>query len=190
MVVEDDYSSNPGGTHYRPQHSQQSQPLQPAPPANGFNLPQIRPPAMQPTRPPYAPYPQDYSTFYPTNAARESFPLEYPYSYDSYRNPNDPNIYSSGGPTSVTPSPGGLYPPVAAQPIHPDMHHRNPSGLFYEYNGARSSGSQYFYSPHQAMVYHPPPNHAGIPTPQLAAVQVGNLTENKKRELQVQCRYL
>lgn len=185
MVVEDDHVSNPGGTHYRPQHSHH---VQAVPPINGFNVPQIRPPPLPPTRPPYGPYPQEYSTYYPANApSRESFPIEYPYAYDSYRSPSDPNLYGSGAPSSVTPSPGGLYQPVTGQPIHPshDMHHRNPSGVFYEYNGAaRGSGSQYFYSPHQPMVYHPP-THTGIPNPQLATVAVGNLTENKKRELQV-----
>ncbi|KAF8590608.1 hypothetical protein K439DRAFT_1329920, partial [Ramaria rubella] len=188
MVVEDDYASGQAAGYRVPHHTQGALPL-PGPP-----VPQIRPPPQmqpQPPRPTYGTYPQaDYSAYYATGApGREQFTVEYSYGYDSYRNTSDPTaMYGSAPAPNAVPSPGGMYPSVSPQTMHPHAHpdmHRNPPGVFYEYNGtARPSGSQYFYPPHQAMVYHPPPpTHSSMPNPQLTAVAAASLND-KKRELQ------
>ena len=185
MAVEDEYGAGHTAMPYRAH-----QPSQGAPP--GPQIPQIRPPIQlqqQPPRPSYGTYPQaDYSAYYATGApGREQFTVEYPYGYDSYRNTSDPTaMYGSAPAPNPAASPGGLYPSVSSQTIHPHTHpdmHRSPSGVFYEYNSAaRATGSQFFYP--QAMVYHqPPPAHSPMSNPQLTAVAAASLND-KKRELQ------
>ena len=184
MAVEDDYGASQAASYRAQQHAQ-------GPPPSVTPVPQVRAPPQtqpQPLRPAYGTYPQtDYSTYYAAGApGRETFAVEYPYGYDSYRNTPDPTMYGSAPAPSVAASPGGMYASVSPQPMHPHAHpdpHRNPSGVFYEYSGAaRPSGSQYFYPPHQAMVYHPPPpTHSPMPNPQLTAAVALN---DKKRELQ------
>ena len=185
MAVEDDYGASQTAMHYRAHQAAQGIPT-------GPQIPQNRPPIplqQQPPRPGYGTYPQaDYSAYYATGApGREPFAVEYPYGYDSYRNTTDPTtMYGSAPAPNPAPSPGGLYPSVSPQAIHPHAHpemHRSPSGVFYDYNGAaRATGSQFFYP--QAMVYHPPPpTHSPMSNPQLTAVAAASLND-KKRELQ------
>lgn len=180
MAVEDDYGAGQAVISFR---TQQSHSVPPGPQTS-----QVRPPLPvqpQPPRPGYGAYPQaDYSAYYATAApGRDQFAVEYSYGYDTYRNSSDPTaMYGSAPAPNPAASPGGLYPSISSHP-HPDMH-RSPSGVFYEYNGAaRATGSQFFYTPHQAMVYHPPPPaHSPMPNPQLT-VAAASLND-KKRELQ------
>ncbi|THH16351.1 hypothetical protein EW146_g4279 [Bondarzewia mesenterica] len=167
MAVEDDYGVAQQGSPYRQQPSSN----QPAP-ASGVNpsVPQIRgPPPMQQPRGPYNVYAQtDYATYYSGQpSGRESY-VDYSYPYDAYRGTPDPSLYASTSLGTAT-SPVNVYP---SQP-----------GVFYDYSGpARPPGSQFYY-PTQPMVYHAPPSHSPMLTPQLAASVPATLSD-KKRELQ------
>lgn len=159
MAVEDDYQPQ------RPQHLIGTQ----------SGLPFHGPPQIPQPRP-YGAYPTtDFNPYFPVPSVRESYP-DYSYTYDAYRGPSDPLIYTS--PVIGNGSPGNIYNRMAPQglhpPIMPDL--RPQPALFIDYGA--TVGPVYF-SQHQPVIY-PQPNHSPM-----VGLQVPASMADKKREMQV-----
>jgi hypothetical protein len=168
MAVEDDYTGQ-GNSYRQANVSQHGQ----------FSVPQIRAPLQVQARSPYSGYPQpEYAAaYYP--GAPGSFP------YDAYRNGSDPSLYASSPAIGAANSPQAMYHGVGPQALHPhsvaDLHNSQ-SAVFYDYSGsARQPGSQFYYPPHQALMYHAAPSHSPMLSPSVPS----SLTDKKRGELQV-----
>ncbi|KAF8628339.1 hypothetical protein AX15_003881 [Amanita polypyramis BW_CC] len=140
------------------------------------------PPVHQP-RGPYSGYAQaDFSPYYSVPSGREY--IEYSYGYEPYRAVPEPSLYASpalGNATSTNVY-TGVSPPTLHHPNTVTDVHRQQAGLFYDYiPGARPHGSQYFYAPHQPVMY--PPTHSPIINTQLNSPNQGGIID-KKLELQ------
>lgn len=167
MAVEDEQVNN----QYRQQ-----------PPANvphpASAVPQVRPPPqIVQGRAPYPGYPQaDYPSFYTSGTVRDPY-MEYGYGYSA---PPDPTLYPSSAGANNT-SPPSIYPSVSSQTLHPPASGaQQQSGVYFDYSGTARSPSQFYYPPHQAMMYATMPSLSPLPTPQLsAAVPTG--IPNKKQ---------
>lgn len=180
MAVEDDQVN----AQYRQQH----------PPAHGTNvphssnaIPQVRPPPqVVQGRAPYPGYAQtDYSSYYTSGAARDPY-MDYGYGYSA---PQDPSLYppSSGMNNTTAPS---IYPQVSPQALHAPASAPQQSAVYLDYSGSARSPSQFYYPPHQAMMYAAVPPLSPMPTPQLSAAVPAGMPDKKQVCVYVSCLHL
>ncbi|KAL4067647.1 hypothetical protein J3A83DRAFT_4097127 [Scleroderma citrinum] len=175
MAVEDDQVNG----QYRQQH----------PPAQATSvshsstiIPQVRThPQVIQGRAPYPGYAQtDYSSYYTNGAARDPY-MEYGYGYSA---PQDPSLYSSSNGMNNTSAPS-IYPAVSSQPLHASASAAQQSGVYFDYSGPGRSPSQFYYPPHQAMMYATIPPISPMPTPQLSAAVPAAMQDKKQVRIYV-----
>lgn len=173
MVVEDDHTN--GQYRQQPPHSQPTTASHTSPAVT-----QVRPPPhMIQGRTPYLNYPQ--SSYYTSGAARDPY-MDYGYGYNT---PADPSLYPSPASINNT-SPASIYSAVSSQGLHPPTSAAQQSGVYFDYSGSARSPSQFYYPPHQAMVYAAIPSLSPIPTPQLSAAVPAGMPDKKQYALHQQ----
>ncbi|KAH7889679.1 hypothetical protein F5I97DRAFT_1800915 [Phlebopus sp. FC_14] len=167
MAVEEDHVN----TQYR-QHSASSQSNS----VTHHSSTVVRPhPQMVQGRAPYGSYPQaDYSSYYSSAAARDPY-MDYGYGYST---PADPLLYPSSGINNT--SPASIYPSVSPQALHPNASASQQSGMYYDYSASARSPSQYYYPPHQPMMYPTMSSLSPMPTPQLTATSQAGMQDKKQ----------
>lgn len=176
MVVEDDHTN--GQYRQQPPHSQPTTASHTSPAVT-----QVRPPPhMIQGRTPYLNYPQ--SSYYTSGAARDPY-MDYGYGYNT---PADPSLYPSPASINNT-SPASIYSAVSSQGLHPPTSAAQQSGVYFDYSGSARSPSQFYYPPHQAMVYAAIPSLSPIPTPQLSAAVPAGMPDKKQVRVYVSSFY-
>ncbi|KAI6022683.1 armadillo-type protein [Pisolithus marmoratus] len=165
MAVEDEQVNN--------QYRQQPHANVPHP---SSTVPQVRPPPqIVQGRAPYPGYPQaDYPSYYTSGTVRDPY-MDYGYGYSA---PSDPTLYPSAGANNT--SPPSVYPSVSSQALHPPASGAQQSGVYFDYSGSARSPSQFYYPPHQAMMYATIPPLSPLPTPQLSAAVPTGMPDKKQ----------
>ncbi|KAG1715699.1 hypothetical protein ID866_1462 [Astraeus odoratus] len=174
MAVEDDQVNG----QYR-----QAPPVQPTNVSHPSPaVPSVRPPPqIVAGRGLYPGYPQDYSSYYTSGAVRDPY-MEYGYGYSA---PPDPSLYPSSTGMNNT-SPPSIYPAVPSQTLHPPASNAQQSGVYFDYSGPGRSPSQFYYPPHQAMMYPTIPPLSPLPTPQVSATAPTGMADKKQYGLHQQ----
>lgn len=152
-------------------------------PHHSSAVPQVRPPPqIVPGRAPYPGYPQaDYPSYYTSGAVRDPY-MDYGYGYSA---PPDPTHYPSSAGANNT-SPPSVYPSASSQTLHPPASGAQQSGVYFDYSGSARSPSQFYYPPHQAMMYATMSSLSPLPTPQLSAAVPAGVPDKKQYGLHQQ----